>query len=733
LNSSQLKRYASIVFILFYGVYQIKENHASVLANPQNQLVHFPVTTAQEGVAIPLEVKLQGMEQIIYCRIYYRSKGEESYQFIEMDQSLEAFTGQIPAEDVKPPVIEYFISSVLRSKQLITSPISNPYYAPYVVNVTPRPSQTVMADSAQKDLDQFSDDGIEASTSSPANSDFMILSPEPGEIVPSEEIVIAVSLISNNGKIDTKSIRLYLDGRNVTEKAEIADGVISYVPKKVKSGQHRINLQYRTRTGEKRPSLKWRFHVSETPSPKGALPSDSKGKMFHGSGFIDLKNEAVSEQRLETYVVGGNLYGKYGFLKYHTKLYWTSLEKETSQPRNRYLIGVDGGWFGINLGDTNPRFNDLVLWGRRVRGFEAYIKTGFFNFEFVTGEIRRAVEGIAFSDYKFTVSGDTLCYNTNPLFPDTISVGPYSDHKYKPTNYEYVREEIPSIYGTYQRLLTGFRPSFGSGKNFQLGFNLVKVKDQVNSISMGLKPKDNVVFGPDLLLAFDNHRIELKTNVAFSILTDDIAPGPLTKAGIDTTFDTEIPFDPAEYEKYIILNTSTIPLDPTGMSSLAYNLKFRVNYFNNSLNIIYKSIGSEYNALGNSYLKTDIQGFSISDRLRLFKNRVLLSLGYDKYDDNFSKKDNNPVTDLSTFHVNAALFPANQLPKISFGYRSHSRNNGKTLTDNTNVFSAIDNTTNDLQLMLSYDVSFLQLNHALNFSLITSDRVDGFGHSISYR
>lgn len=724
MNRSHLKLYASIIITLYSGALGVGQNYASFLMNPQSQLVHFPVTTAHEGVTISIEAKVDGTAQVIYCRIYYRSKGEESYQYIDMQQSLEGFTGHIPAEDVKPPVLEYFISSVLRSKQLITSPASNPYYAPYVVNVNPDTSRKQITKSSPDNMIQLPDSGKLASTSSSTKSDFLILSPEPGEIIQSEELVIAATLISTYKKVDVKSIQLFLDGKNVSKKAEIAHGIVSCVPKRLKSGKHRIDLIYKTKTSKKRRTLNWRFQVSSTRDTKAPDPSRTKEKMLHGNAFIDLKNEAINSRKLETYVAGGNFYGKYSFLKYYTRLYLTSLEEKTSQPRNRYSIGIDGDWFGFNFGDTNPRFNDLILWGRRVRGIEAFIKTGFFNFEFITGETRRAVEGVTYEDFKINpITSDTLYYN--PTTSDTVNDENWTEYTAKPAGYEYVKEEKSSLYGTYQRLLTGFRPSFGSGKNFQLGFNFLKVKDQVSSISLGSKPKDNLVLGSDLLIAFDNHRVELRTGIAFSLLTDDISPGPLTKAGIDSTFDTNIPFDPSEFEKYLILNTSTVPLDPSGMNSLAYNLKFRLNYFNNNLYIAYKSIGSEYNSLGNSYLKTDIQGILINDRLRLFRNRVLLSLGYDRYDDNFSQKDNNPITDLNTFHINASIFPPKKLPKISFSYRSHSRNNGLTLADSMNIAYAINNTTDDISVMLSYDLQFLQQNHSFNFSLITSDKVDG--------
>jgi hypothetical protein len=211
------------------------------------------------------------------------------------------------------------------------------------------------------------------------------------------------------------------------------------------------------------------------------------------------------------------------------------------------------------------------------------------------------------------------------------------------------------------------------------------------------------------------------------LLANDISSGSISKAQFDTTIG-EIPFDPAEYEKYFVLNTSLIPIDPSKLTSLAYQTSFKFNYFGHNLIAIYKSIGSEYNSLANSFLRKDVRGFSIYDRIRLFKNQFYLNLGYENFLEGISTRDDGePTTEpnnYGSFSVGFSYFPSQTyLPRVSISWKKYDRNNG---LDTTVTMSAVNYENRDISLQVSYDVSFMGLNHQLNFSRISNDRMDGF-------
>ncbi|UCE05316.1 MAG: hypothetical protein JSW07_17110, partial [bacterium] len=233
--------------------------------------------------------------------------------------------------------------------------------------------------------------------------------------------------------------------------------------------------------------------------------------------------------------------------------------------------------------------------------------------------------------------------------------------------------------------------------------------------------------GPDFLFALDNHRIELKASAAFSLLANDISCGAISKADLDSALG-DIPFDPSKYEKYFILNTSLIPLDPSQLTSLAYQASFKFNYFNNNFNIFYKSIGSEYFSLANNYIRKDIQGFSIYDRIRLYSNQIYLNLGYDKFLEGLSyqndEAESTEPTDYSAINLGISFFPRKQnLPKVNINWKNYNRDDGLDTTIN---YSAVNYRNTDVSVQLGYDIRFFDLNHTFSINYIATDRVDGF-------
>lgn len=672
---SSISTFILIAISIFLGVIQNSQ---------AQQLIHFPITTGIEGESIALEAKFENLsQQVVYMRIYFRSRGVEDYQYVEMDERTDNFVGAIPASAVKAPAMEYFILALLSNQNIISNPASNPFYAPYEITIRPKtetpreyPGKIVPTKKKIQTVD-----GTSITT--------LILSPEPDSRVNDDEVVIALSFLT---EIDKKSVQVFLDDKNVTANAEITNFMVSYVPKSIAPGGHRVKLTFKNAEGQAFDPIEWNFQVSTMER----FQEQKKEKLpISGRLFFDAKSEKYSNQSLSTINGGGNFSGKYGGIHYNGSVFVTSREQSDQQPRNRYLLDVGTSWIGVRLGDTNPRFNDLILWGKRVRGIEAYLKLGFFNIEFVQGETNRAVKGRL-------DSLRIINFNYYPI--DTINV-------YR--------------YGTFKQTLMGIRPSFGSGKNFQLGFNLLKVRDDTSSTKYGLSPKDNVVFGPDILFALDNHRIEFKAGAAFSLITNDISGGAMTKSDIDSIFETEIPIDPSDYEDLFILNTSTTPIDPTKLTSLAYNMQFKFNYFNNSILVQYKSIGSEYISLGNTFLRNNIQGFSISDAIRLFQNQLILNIGLDQFIDKLdNEKDDDEFTvptDLTTFNIGISYYPRKPgLPKVSFNIKDHNRNN------DLDTLNAIGNQTKDISVQLGYDFSLFNLKHTVSLGIIGSDRIDDF-------
>jgi hypothetical protein len=348
----------------------------------------------------------------------------------------------------------------------------------------------------------------------------------------------------------------------------------------------------------------------------------------------------------------------------------------------------------VTLGDAYPRFNDLMLWGKRVRGVWGRLHTGVFNVDVVYGETNRKI---------------TPVFNSDVVIPDSLAAGGS---------------------GTFGQKLLGIRQSWGSGRNFQLGFNMLKVRDSFSKAADSsaffaggyvLSPQDNLVVGSDFLLAFDNRRIELTAAGAFSLFSSDISSGPLEKDSLESQFDVNLPFNPADLKDLFIINASTTPLDPRDLTSLAYNVNLRLNYFNNDFRFGFKSIGGEYVSLGNSFLRNNLRGFFVDDRLRVYQNQVYLNFGFENYKDNFDADNQNPRTKLQTFNAGVSIYPDPRYPNLTFSVRNHTRNN-TPVPDTTNIPE--DNATIDWSVQANYDLNFMQLRHSVSVSYIASDRND---------
>ena len=284
--------------------------------------------------------------------------------------------------------------------------------------------------------------------------------------------------------------------------------------------------------------------------------------------------------------------------------------------------------------------------------------------------------------------------------------------------------------GTYRRRLWAVRPSFGSGKHFQIGLTLMKVLDDTNSVKYGLKPKDNLVVSPDFLLQFMRGRLRLEGSAAFSLYTDDISRGVLTKAEIDSIFERSVPIDPAKYARYLIMNETTVPLDPRAGTSTAYQFKAVFRFYRNDLRAGYRSVGPEYQTLANPFLRTNLRGFYVNDRIRLFQNLVYLNLGYEGYQESFAPDDDVPTLNRHSFNYGFSIYPNPGWPQVTWQQRSYDRRNRVANLDTTflrfGYDPRINNSTRESVLSVSEQFRLLDREHRFNYMFSRSTRDDQY-------
>jgi hypothetical protein len=700
------------------------------------QIEHSPAAFGIDGKPLSIEARVMAPGRaVVYLRLYFKSNRDQAFKFINMRPSAQGHIGQIPAGAVRVPAVQYFLVALLSDRSVINYPMRNPYGQPVEVLVrentesrietrpvpVPKATQQPAKPPENKAPQEVSPqllDKIErlnrpvVAEETPAPSGetllapILVLSPEPFSAVSPQEVFIAASFMTETA-IDSASIRILLDGRNVTRTAQVSPALVSFTPTKIAAGEHTVIISARDRSGAVVGPLNWRFQVTGQENEPGEAPAQNR---VSGMAYAEMRREKFNGVSLNNTNVGADLSGNTGPVQYSASAYFTTLEDEILQPRNRFVLTAGLPWLNVTLGDATPYFDELILYGRRVRGIQASLNTGWFNFDVVTGETVRQID---------------------PLY--TLAPNPADSTQLITTRQRF---------GTFRQTLLGLRPSFGSRDGFHWGFTLLKVRDDKKSLPQDssnvvqtgrVTPRDNLVIGSDIGFAFDHRRVEVKAGGAWSLLTNDISAGALSSDSLKNIADVDLPFNPQNFESWFILNESTSPLDPRGKTSLAYQLTFNFNYFNQSLTAGFKQIGSEYLSLGHSFLRNDRRGFFINDRWRAMRNRVYLTLGLESYDDHFNNIDGRPATKLTTWQFGVGIFWDPNLPSFNFNFRNNNRDNnliGNPDTTLINIFAPEDNATRDLSFSLNYDFNAMNLEHSVMLNLSNSNRVDNLRSAI---
>ncbi len=691
------------------------ENSASTV-----QIDHLPIAFAEAGKSIPIEAGMQTPGRaLVYLRVYYRSAGQSSFRYSEMRPGPRGYVGEIPASVVKPPSLQYFLLALTAEQSVLSLPSRNPYGQPFEILVTAASQSTPARNSPAQQTQPASEppqtetpksispqlleklrqlespmaeaDGNEDETEAVATTSdgpILILSPEPMSTVAPEEVLISASF-DPALELAPGTIRLLLNGRDLTAKADLSTFLVSFNPRQLRDGEYVVEIVAEEKSGRQVGPVSWRFQVKSGEGGETFEPAENK-RLASGVAFVEAQHEKFNNKPFDNNSLGGNLEGQNGLLSYRADLYLTSLEDRAFQPRHRFSISAGVPMLNVTLGDVTPYFNDLVLWGRRVRGVQARFYTGWVNVDFIQGQTMREV---------------------------TPVLG--------------VRN------GTFSQSLLGVRPSFG-GRSFQLGFMLMKASDDTTSInpdSAGVSPRGNLVLGSDVLLALFRNRVQFKASVAHAFVTNNTRLSILSKAFVDSTFGIDLPFDPAKLKSWIVVNESLAPLDPTGGSGLAYQMGFEFNSFGHFIAAGFKQIGSQYISFGHAFLRKDIRGFYVNDRWRMLNNRLFLNAGFERYRDHFDAIDGNPSTVLNTIQFGFAVNWAPGLPSVNFNFRNHDRNNDIDSLAITALAGVApdtldrreDNRTRDFSFLLNQKVQALNLQHTISLGLTSSARVDRFG------
>ena len=683
----------------------------------QGRILHSPPAGVEIGKDVEIFASVENSTTpATELKVLYRQRGSQSYKEFSMFESSGFWSAIIPGSEVTDAGLEYLIIAELQGGGQLAYPENDPYDQPVFI-----PTLIVKAAELQEAAQM---------RGAAAGSNMIILSPEANSRTKAEETLIAVSLFYNDD-IYLSSIAIYLNGINVTESSIISEELITYVPEEIEPGIKTVIIEASDLSGEPLIPLQWDFRVV---SDKQRTESRFK---ISGKAFVDSRGDKIQGQTDDVTTSRLSFRGNYDFVNYRGLAYVTSKESKLLQPKNRFMFGLNTKYLTVNFGDLNPNVTPLTIYGKRVRGIEGNLELGYFNLHAVYGELEREI----------------------------------------PAKIDLVTGEVLRG-GTFRRTLLAVRPSFGPNRSLQWGLTFAQARDdslisinlpdRINPpgvsllsgrptrfdysisdtekvfVDLGRTPQDNMLIGTDIFFRRDNNRFIIEGEAAFSLLARDITGGPFTKEELDTLIDDvvdgkigddKIPFDPASLKSIFIINQSIIPLDPTGLNSLTYNAGLKLSYFKQFIRANYRFVGSEYNSLANPFIRKDIKGFDISDRIRMLSNKFIVSLRFERLENNLAENKENTTTTTS-FDGGISIYPGRDMPRISLNVRNYLRDNGldlKTFTIIDTITGQIDttdrreeNATVTSTFSIGYDVEALGYKHKLNLNVSNSERTDEF-------
>lgn len=644
------------------------------------------LTEAVENQPVQVLCELINPSQITAAVLLYRNFGESEFTQVDMEIRGSSLTGSIPANDVLVPSIEYYIVFTTVNGEIETYPENSP--------------------------DQRPPERIQVRAKSQQESEVLILSPPEGETVPFDELFISISLLRVPDTIDVKASKLYVNGQDHSDKILIADDLILFYPENfpgtLTSGNQFLKLELYNSDG----SLYTTASRSFITVPRGTY--DQTADLFQ----YDL--EITGETRNEQFDKKGSWYNNletrfkssYEDWDFGAHLYITSEEKSYRQPQNRFSVNIESDWLSVTGGDAYPNYPNLIMSGKRLRGISGELNLGFFNLQASYGQIRRSIEGELLETY----ARDEVVFGSNIIEIDSSKYG----------------LPIGKVnLGTFDRNLTAIRPSLKAGETFEFGLSFLHSKDDLNSIEFGNKPKENLVFGTDFGLNLDDRRIQINGEAAFNLYNSNIANGTLADSEIDSIFGKGefIDTDPEDVKdiknilgKFITVNQFLGPWNPEKLSTFAAEASVLLRYFNNNFRVRYIYRGNDFQSFGQSFIKTDVTGFNFVDRVSLLRNKLFLSIGYERLTDNL--QDTKPATStFQTLNTSVSVYPGGDLPNFTIGYSRYDNENVLSAADSSFYTTAINDLTNKFYTQVSYNFTY-SVPHRASFNISTSSKSD---------
>lgn len=196
-------------------------------------IVHTPVTEGNTGLNLNISAVVTDNRDVTGVKLYYRTSGETTYKTIDMVLDNGEYSCDIPKAELSKTGLEYYIEA---SDGTNTATLPADTSIPYAVNIS------------------------EADITSPEIANQR---PADGAYTGSDCKPTIGADYSDESVIDTASVKLYLDGQEVTAQCNISELGVTYVPAQdLIEGEHTVHLIVKDKAAiPNETDISWKFNV----------------------------------------------------------------------------------------------------------------------------------------------------------------------------------------------------------------------------------------------------------------------------------------------------------------------------------------------------------------------------------------------------------------------------------------------------------------------------------------
>lgn len=571
-------------------------------------VLHQPQAGFYPGDPVLFQVDvMEGLELVSEVNLCHKPSSGQDYAKRAMDplvQGSNVYTLELSGDELGSGSFDYYFEFTMSDGQFMNHPQDTEGGLPFSVAAEIRPGSVERG--------------------------FVLLS--TAEDFPQEgEYLLAVSYLTIASELDPKSIKVWVNGKDVTKKTDISGSTIVYKDKSPKTGLQQAYVTASDLKGAERRSELFDTIVSARRGTSGAAFSGNLGFLANvydlGPQSAPLTPSAGLPR--DEYAGTLDLFAKLGGLQLNGNVFYSNLEDRNSQPVNRYRLGMITSGLNIQAGDYAPQISPLVMSNRNNRGLYAKLNSKYLGLDLSFGDMARK----------------------------TISDAAQ-----------------PGSLTAFRQQAIGGRLRLGSEQGLSMGFNFSRNRDIIASLDsldyiqidsatgdtlLVVSPQDNLVASVDMKIQLPWLRTSLGAEVAGSLYNRNTWPGPISSEEVSQYVEGFDFIDPADLADVFVINRNMEPLLPSIMNCAAHAY-LRSMILNNLINASYSVTGPAFTSLSTWNSLKDFKTLSVSDMFHLGR-WLFLSGGYTRQEDNFSRTATSTNTSTTwyaqgTLHFNRNIF-----------------------------------------------------------------------------